>query len=156
MPSAGKVRRAIETVRRCDPEARIVLLGYSFGANLVRSITNEMQADGTFIDCLIYVGGDTIFNTPQSRPQNVGLILNITGHGAIFVGRDLFLKGDDIDGAVNHRLDIHHFGIVGQRDTINLIGQMLISQAASADASTQPPVEQPPAIPTPPGVGQTP
>ena len=158
MPSAWRVRREIETIRRYDSQAHIVLLGYSFGANLARSIANEMRADGTFIDCLIYVGGDTIFNTAQSRPQNVGLILNITCHGAVFVGQDLFLNGDDIDGAVNCRLDIHHFGIVGQRDTINLIGHELISQASSATASTQVIVEQPSANPAslPARVGQTP
>ncbi len=151
MPSAWRVRLEIETIRRRDPQARIVLLGYSFGANLARSIANGMQADGTFLDCLIYVGGDTILNTPSSRPQNVGLVINITGHGAIFIGQDLFLSGEDIDGAVNRRLDVHHFGIVGRRDTINLIGRELITQANSVGASTPAPVAQPAAVP--PSVG---
>jgi hypothetical protein len=151
MPSRWKVKREIETIRRNDPQARIVLLGYSFGANLARSITNEMQADNTFINCLIYVGGDTIFNTPDSRPRNVGLILNITGHGAALVGRDLFINGDEIDGAANHRLDIHHFGIISQPDTINLIGQELISQASSTRKMPLEPSSSPPAY-----MGRTP
>ncbi len=157
MPSRWKVQREIETIRQRDPQARIILLGYSFGANLARSIVNDMQAENAFIDCLIYVGGDTIFNTPQSRPQNVGMILNITGHGAVFVGKDLFINGEDIDGAVNRRLDIHHFGIIAHHDTINLIGQELISQASSATASIQL-FEQPVANPTSPParVRQTP
>jgi hypothetical protein len=138
-PSTWKVRRQIETIRRSDPEARIVLLGYSAGANFVRSLANNVQRDGIHIDCLIYVGGDTIFNSPSSRPQNVGQIVNITGHGMIFLGRDLYFKGDNIDGAVNHRVDARHILLPGQRDTINLIGQAVIGAAnKSSGTATQP------------------
>ena len=95
-PMTWKVRRQIETLRT-DPEARIVLLGFSVGANCVRSLANDLQRDGVYIDCLVYMGGDTIFNTCNSKPANVGQIVNITGHGLVFLGRDLFLNGDDID-----------------------------------------------------------
>lgn len=69
--SAPKVRRQIEAVRRSDPEARIVLLGYSLGANAARSMANNLQRDGIEIDCLIYLGGDTVLNTASSKPANV-------------------------------------------------------------------------------------
>ena len=82
--STPAVRRQIETVRRDDPEARIVLLGFSVGANCVRGLANSLQRDGTPIDCLIYLGGDTIFNDfpgmkpPSPTPAN---IVVFTGHG---------------------------------------------------------------------------
>ena len=127
--STWKVRRQIATIRRSDPEARIVLLGYSVGANFVRSLANNVQREGIHIDCLIYLGGDTIFNSPTSRPPNVGQIVNITGHGMIFLGRDIYFKGDNIDGAVNHRVDVRHILLPGQGDTISLIGEQLITLA---------------------------
>jgi hypothetical protein len=129
LPSTWKVRRQIETIRRSDPEARIVLLGYSAGANFVRSLANNVQRDGIQIDCLIYLGGDTVFNSPSSRPPNVGQIVNITGHGMIFLGRDIYFKGDNIDGAVNHRVDARHILLPGQSDTIKLVGEHLIALA---------------------------
>ena len=128
-PSTWKVRRQIETIRRSDPEARIVLLGYSAGANIVRLLANNVQREGIHINCLIYLGGDTVFNSPSSRPPNVGQIVNINGHGMIFLGRDLYFKGEDIDGAVNHRVDARHILLPSQGDTINLIGEQLIALA---------------------------
>jgi hypothetical protein len=144
-PSTWKVRRQIETIRRSDPEARIVLLGYSAGANFVRSLANNVQRDGIHIDCLIYLGGDTIFNSSTSRPPNVGQIVNITGHGMIFLGRDLYFKGDNIDGAVNHRVDARHILLPGQSDTINLIGEQLIALAKKSgeEAARAATVERP-------------
>jgi hypothetical protein len=144
-PSTWKVRRQIETLRRSDPEARIVLLGFSVGANCVRGLANNLQRDGIYLDCLVYVSGDTVFNSPSSRPPNVGQIVNITGHGLVFLGRDLYFKGDDIDGAVNHRLDARHMNIPAGSDTINLVGKELIALANKSSTATDqaPTVEAP-------------
>lgn len=142
LAAAGKARRQIEAVRRADPEARVVLLGYSLGANAARSVANDLQRSGIHVDCLIYVGGDTIFNSPTSRPANVGQIININGHGLILLGRDLYFKGDDLDGAVNRRVDVRHILLPVQRETINLVGHGLITAATSAPAGTEPPALQ--------------
>jgi hypothetical protein len=148
-PWTWRVRRQIETIRHSDPEAGIVLLGYSVGANFVRSLANQLQREGISIDCLIYLGGDTIFNTRSSRPDNVRQIVNITGHGLIFLGRDLYFKGDDIEGAVNHRVDVRHMLLPGQRDTINLVGEQLIGLAKKSGEEMVRPatVERPAEIP---------
>jgi hypothetical protein len=128
--TAWLARRQIEEIRGSDPQARIVLLGFSFGANFARNIANHLEHKGVYIDCLIYLGGDTIFNTQASRPGNVGQIVNITGHGLVLLGRDMFLKGDDIDGAVNMRLDARHYSLPCQTETINAIGQAVLAAAA--------------------------
>ena len=148
-PSTPKVRRQIEALRRTDPEARIVLLGFSVGANCVRGLANNLQKDGVTIDCLIYVGGDTVFNSPSSRPANVGKIVNITGHGLIFLGRDLYFRGDDIDGAANHRIDARHMNIPAGSDTINLVGKAVVNvanQAANAGAPPKAVAESTPTV----------
>ena len=133
-PQTPKARRQIENLHRTNPEARIVLMGFSVGANCVRGLANNLQRDGVYIDCLIYVGGDTVFNTASSKPANVGQIVNITGHGLIFLGRDLYFKGDTIDGAANHRLDARHMNIPTSSDTINLVGNAVIALATKSAA----------------------
>ncbi len=134
-PMTWKVRQQVESIRKSDPEARIILLGYSVGANCVRGIANHMQRENLHLDCLIYVAGDTIFNSAASKPANVGQIVNITGHGLIFYGRDLFFKGDTIDGAINHRLDARHMSIPQQRETMEAIGQQLVGLANKSSTS---------------------
>jgi hypothetical protein len=143
-PATPKVRQQIETLRRNDPDARIVLLGFSVGANCVRGLANSLQRDGVAIDALIYLGGDTVFNTPASKPANVGHVVNITGHGLILLGRDLYFKGEDIDGAVNRRMDVRHINLPNRQETINLIGRELIA-LANGTAGAQRPAE-PPAV----------
>jgi hypothetical protein len=144
-PATPRARREIEAVRRSDPQARIVLLGFSVGANCARGLANSLNKDGVTIDCLVYVGGDTVFNTPTSKPANVGQIVNVTGHGLVFLGRDVYFKGDAIDGAINQRLDARHMSIPGNRATIELVGQQLLALANKSS----PPAE------TPSVVGQT-
>jgi hypothetical protein len=131
-PSAPKVRKQIEAIRHNNPDARIVLLGFSLGANYARRLANELQRDGIFLDCLIYLGGDMIFNNAQSTPSNIGEIVNITGHGLIFLGRDIYFKGDNLDGAANYRLDARHITIPAQPEVINIIGPRLINLANTA------------------------
>ncbi len=75
------------------------MLGYSAGANRARQLANELNAKGVRVDLLVYLGGDTIDNTAASRPPNVGQIVNITGHGYLPRGGDLFFNGTDLDGA---------------------------------------------------------
>jgi pimeloyl-ACP methyl ester carboxylesterase len=139
-PMTFKARRQIEALRKSDPDAKIVLLGFSTGANCVRALANTLEKDGIRIDCLVYVAGDTVFNTASSKPGNVGQIVNITGHGLIFLGRDIYFKGEDIDGAINHRLDARHMTIPNNNATIALVGQQLITlaNAAAPAAASQP------------------
>jgi hypothetical protein len=144
MPSAGKVRKQIETLRKSDPEARIIVLGYSWGANLARSMANSLQRDGVTLDCIIYLGGDTIGNSPESRPSNVKQVLNINGNGFIATGGNLTFKGTDIDGAVNHRLDVRHLALPAHRDTIHFVGQALINLASPARNTAEVPLTDPP------------
>jgi hypothetical protein len=130
--ATSQVRQQIEALHRCDPQARVVLLGFSTGANCARALANGIESEGVPIECLIYVSGDTILNTPSSRPANVKHIVNITGHGLIILGRDLFFSGDDIEGAVNLRLDVRHMSVPSNTDTIALIGTALLDAARSA------------------------
>src|SRR5262249_7705316 len=44
---------SIRDIRRRDPQAKIVLIGFSLGANSVKSVANDLAADGTKVDLLV-------------------------------------------------------------------------------------------------------
>jgi hypothetical protein len=109
MSHADLFGKMIKRIRKDDPQAQVVVIGYSTGANSARTLANQLKEEGLLIDLLVYLGGDLIKDGERSRPENVGRILNICGHGMIFLGYDLFVCGDEIKGASNHRLDARHF-----------------------------------------------
>jgi pimeloyl-ACP methyl ester carboxylesterase len=110
-------------LRKDEADARIVVIGYSLGANSARTLANQLKDDGARIDLLVYLGGDTVKDNDTSRPTNVGRIVNITGHGSILLGYDLFVKGDEIKGASNHRLDARHFLLPTRAEATELLVQ---------------------------------
>jgi hypothetical protein len=124
----------IRKLRREDPGARVALLGFSAGANCVRELAQRLKEDQVPVDLLVYLGGDTIRNVPRSRPENVGRILNITGHGYVFYGYDLLFRGDQIDGARNLRLDARHICLPSQREAIDALVRELLALAGAAPA----------------------
>jgi hypothetical protein len=124
----------IKQIRRWDPAARIVLVGFSGGAYVVRRIANDLRCDGIDVDLLVYVGGDLIRNIPYSRPSNVRRILNITGHGFCLTGGNLFWNGANLDCAVNVRLPVYHLQLPSRCETIQLLMSELVAVTATGPA----------------------
>ena len=121
MPSNFRVRDKIKEIRRCDADARIVLVGYSGGTYVVRTLAHDLQADGIDVDLLVYLGGDMIHNTTHRRPCNARRILNITGNGLLLTGGNLLWKGTTLDCAVNVRIPVRHILLPSRRETIQLL-----------------------------------
>lgn len=119
----SKIRKIIAD----DPSAKVVLIGFSLGTNYVRCMANMLAKDGVKIDLLVYLGGDTIFDTPSSCPENVCRVLNITSHGLCLMGGDLLFKGADLPCARNVRLDTRHILIPSRRETLELIMEELLA-----------------------------
>jgi hypothetical protein len=122
---AAEVRNQIVAVRHNCPDAHIVVAGFSIGANYACRVAHELESHGIAIDLLVYIGGDTIENVPASRPANVRQLVNITGHGYLPRGGDLFYKGADIDGARNCRLDARHMLLPTRPETVDLLATHL-------------------------------
>jgi hypothetical protein len=118
---ASSVAERIRQIRQVDRDARIILVGFSAGCCAVRSAANELDHERCPIDLLVYLAGDYITNTPRSRPANVRRLLNITGHGFLLHGYDLFFNGADLDGARNIRLDVRHMKVPSQRQTVEAL-----------------------------------
>ena len=127
-------RQSIINLKRDEPNAKIVLLGYSAGANAIRALAHTLDKDHVEIESLAYVGGDTIKNEPLSRPPNVRRILNINGHGALMLGYGLYYDGDNLDGAENHRVSAKHLMLPAQVETAELLAKHLTKLCVECDA----------------------
>jgi hypothetical protein len=114
------IERKIVAVKQGDPAAAIILIGYSAGANDARRICNRLKQQSIRIELLAYLGGDTIRDVPDSRPENAQRVLNITGHGFALSGGDLFFNGEEISGATNARLDERHILLPSRSSALDI------------------------------------
>jgi hypothetical protein len=119
----GYFEKEIVRLHKDDPDARFALVGFSFGANMVRDICHAVEADGVQIDLLVYLGGNTLHNVPEDRPANAAQIVNILATGCIW-------NGDTLDGAINvNYTDVYHFGSPTHVKTLTLLAEELTKVA---------------------------
>lgn len=129
--------REIRRIHQEDPDARFVLLGFSFGANMVRSLAHAAKAEGISIDLLVYLGGNTLKDIPRDRPENCAKIVNILAKGCIW-------NGANIEGAENVDLpDAYHFGSPTHPYTLQLMTRELAVVAAAVPVAAARPHPMP-------------
>jgi hypothetical protein len=106
-------------IHKEEPDARFVLVGFSFGANAARRTANQVAKEHIPIDLIVYFGANTFENTPDTKPDNVMKVVNILAVGAIWHGAQL-------DGAENIKYDsCWHFGSPAHPDSTNLLTREL-------------------------------
>jgi hypothetical protein len=107
-----------------DPDARFALVGFSFGANMVRNVCQAVKDDGITVDLLVYLGGNTLKDCPSDKPDNALHIVNILATGCIW-------NGDHLEGADNmHYTDVWHFGSPSHLHTLDVLAEELAVVAA--------------------------
>lgn len=117
----------IRRIHAVDPEARFVVIGFSFGANSARHVANQMREHDISLDLLVYLGGNTLGNTPRDRPDNVARIVNILAVGAVW-------NGAMIDRAENVQVtDAFHFGSPTHPATIETLTRELAVIASQSN-----------------------
>jgi hypothetical protein len=138
---ADEVRR----IRREDPEARIVLVGFSFGANVMKLMANSLHHKNDIpIDLLVYLGGNTLENVPENRPDNVLKVVHILATGYIW-------KGHQIDGVENCKLaDAWHFDSPTHPHTLAMIAHELAEVVARVPVVEVVPGPREALVPVPP------
>jgi len=134
MTQGHRIVRRVRQAHEEDPLARIVLVGFSAGTYVVRDVAHALSEDGIPIALLVYIGGDFLQNDPGCRPGNAARIVNITGHGFLLSGGDLF-RGTELDGAVNLRLACRHMLLPSRWETIDLLMRELTAAADTPGAS---------------------
>lgn len=131
----GTFEKEIRRLHEEDPQAHFALVGFSLGANVARDIACAMRSDHITIDLLLYVGGNSLGNSPDERPENVGKVIHILPKIDSAVG-------SAIDGADNVEFtDTYHFGAPTHPKTLEILTQEL------AAISLRVPVVMPPAPP---------
>ena len=127
--------REIRAIRANDPQARIVLMGYSLGCNYVRCLTHALGRDGIQVDLLVYVAGDFTWDMPRCQPDNASRVLNITAHGFIVTGGDLLFRGAELGRARNCRLNTRHFLAPSRQETVAALLEELAALSSNAPAA---------------------
>jgi hypothetical protein len=123
----GEIRR----IHQADPEAHFVLIGFSFGANMVRDVAQAARKDDIFIDLLVYLGGNTLEDNERDQPDNVGRIINVLALGCIWNGAQM-TRAENIQVP-----DRFHFGSPTHPRTLEAIARAL------GDVANQVPVPEP-------------
>lgn len=117
-------KKEVRQVHKQDPQAHFVLIGFSFGANMVRELANAVKEDGIVIDLLIYLGGNTLENDQKTQPEHVLRIVNILAAGCIW-------NGAQMDRAENlHFTNVWHFGSPTHPRTREMLARELAIVAA--------------------------
>jgi pimeloyl-ACP methyl ester carboxylesterase len=117
-------KKEMRKVHEQDPQARFVLIGFSFGANLARELANAVKEEGILIDLLVYLGGNTLENDEKTQPPHVVHIVNILAAGCIW-------NGTTMDRADNrHFTNVWHFGSPTHPKTREILANELAVVAA--------------------------
>ena len=114
----------IECTKARDASARIVIYGYSAGADIARRTANTLHdRDEIDVDLLFYVSGITLLDIKSSRPEYVGKIVHILDGGKVIPGMQL-------TGADNYRFsDLGHFHTPMDPRTLGIFKSELEQQA---------------------------
>jgi hypothetical protein len=127
-------KKELRKVHEEDPEARFVLIGFSFGANMVKHLANAVKDEPITIDLLVYLGGNTLENNQATQPDHVIHIVNILATGCIW-------NGCTMDRADNlHYTNVWHFGSPTHPQTLELLSRELAVVAARVPYVERPPV----------------
>ena len=133
MYGARSVYRKAKFAHETDPGAKIVLMGFSLGANTVRTVAQWLEKDGVPVDLLYYLAADAVSDGAGTKPGNVARIINVTGHGSPFFGGDAFITPVKIHGADNIHLDAKHFALPSQSKVVEaLVRELLILAGGGA------------------------
>lgn len=121
-----------------DPQARFVLVGFSYGCNVLRDLTGSLAKKGVHVDLLVYIDGKFLSNDPANQPDNADKVINIVAGKQL--ANDCTMPGVD-----NASLpELWHFGTPTHPVTLEILARELATLAGQVPA-----VDELPAIPRP-------
>jgi hypothetical protein len=135
---AGQIRK----IRATDPNAKVVLMGFSLGCNRICALAHQLKKEDIQIDLLVYLGADTMLSGSKSCPSNVSHVLNVRAHGYILTGGNL-LNGADYPGAHNVKLDTRHLRLPSRPEVTNLVMEELLALTGGTTSPAVPASEAP-------------
>jgi hypothetical protein len=114
--------REIRKIHEEDPTSRFVLIGFSYGAGLVRDLVYSAATSNIPIDLLVYLDGVPLGQRALDRPANALRVLNI-----LTTFRSPTLK---LPEAVNADVEgVWHFGAPTHPQTLKMLAEELVPVA---------------------------
>ena len=112
----GIVIRDIARLKADDPQARILLFGFSAGAATSSWVINRLHHHhGINVDTVVYAAGITLLDIEYNHPPFIGKIIHIRDGAPI-------LHGIQLTGAENYRFtDVWHFGSPTHSNTLAIL-----------------------------------
>jgi hypothetical protein len=81
---AGWFEKEIRHIHQDDPDARVVLIGFSLGVQEMHSVAEDLNKDHIPIDLLVFLSGNhPVWFMPSDRPANVQRVVNILASGGM-------------------------------------------------------------------------
>ena len=135
--------KELRALHQDEPDARIVLVGFSYGGGLIRDMACSVRAAGIPIDLVVYIDGVEWKGRPLHRPANVARVVNILSSPRS--DESMVKEGE------NHRYDdAWHFGTVTHPQTLRLMARELADVARRVPIVQHlPPAEVKPGQPAP-------
>jgi hypothetical protein len=134
--------KQIRKLHEEEPDARLVLIGFSYGASMVRDLAHSLNAAGLAVDLVVYIDGVQSDKRPLRRPANAQRMINILAGSR----SDRQMMTD----AENHRHDnAGHFDTVAHPRTLQVLARALTDVARAVPIVLRVGHEPPPQLPAP-------
>jgi hypothetical protein len=128
--------KEIYRIHEEDPDARLVLVGFSLGVNFLDALSETLNKHGIAVDLLVFLSGNhPVWPMPAERPANVARVINVLSSGSM-------KYWGERPWAENVRLSsTWHFGSPTHPSTLERLTEEL--DLLSAAVPVHPPVEEP-------------
>ena len=116
---AGAFAKEIRRLHHDDPNARFVLVGYSYGANKVEELSHALRPDGIVVDLIVCLG-----DASARKTDNVGRVIHVQATGWGESG------SCPNDGYHVTCADVSAFGSAAHQNTLEMLAHELTMVAA--------------------------
>jgi hypothetical protein len=122
----------IRRIHQEDPQAHIVLVGYSLGGSTMHSLAHTLHDEGINVDLLVYLDAKCFLNNLHHRPDNVCHVVKIVSLAQLW-------DGGLLERAENVRIpDVWHFGAPTHQGTLETLALDLAEIAARPAVAPHP------------------
>jgi hypothetical protein len=127
------LKTEIRQIRQEDPQARLVLIGYSMGGSVVHWMAHHLSDEDIPVDLVVYLDAPSICNMFHTQPDLVRRSVSLHSHGIVFRGRAL-------DWADDQEVSCMHLSAPTHQLTLETLARELTAVGATVNPTEAPAV----------------